>query len=254
MKIVTLASGSKGNTSYIEVGNTRFLIDIGITYRHLLEKLAEIDRSIDDIDALLITHTHSDHIKGLKVFVKHNNVPVYIREEMYKELKEILPKEKIELYNDKMHLKDVTIDLVHTSHDAPGSVGFLISSDSSSLVYITDTGYINEKYYDLLSNREIYYIESNHDEQMLLTGPYPHYLKQRILSDRGHLSNGATATYLEKFVGEKTKYIILGHISETNNTKELAFNTTKEAIERTKYSPKILIATQEEIGEVVEVR
>lgn len=77
MKIITLASGSKGNTSYIEVGNTRFLIDIGITYRHLLERLAEIDRSIDDIDALLITHTHSDHIKGLKVFVKHNNVPVY---------------------------------------------------------------------------------------------------------------------------------------------------------------------------------
>ena len=253
MKIITLASGSKGNTSYIEVGNTRFLIDIGITYRHLLERLEEIGKSIDDIDALLITHTHSDHIKGLKVFVKHNNVPVYIREEMYKELKEILPKEKIELYSDKMHLKDVTIDLVHTSHDAPGSVGFLISKASSSLVYITDTGYINEKYYDLLSNREIYYIESNHDEQMLLTGPYPHYLKQRILSDKGHLSNGATANYLEKFIGSNTKYIILAHISETNNTKELALETTKEALANTTYSPKIVVASQEELGEVVEV-
>lgn len=250
MKIITLASGSKGNTSYIEVGNTRFLIDIGITYRHLLERLEEIGKSIDDIDALLITHTHSDHIKGLKVFVKHNNVPVYIREEMYKELKEILPKEKVELYSDKMHLKDVTIDLVHTSHDAPGSVGFLINN---SLVYITDTGYINEKYYDLLSNREIYYIESNHDEQMLLTGPYPHYLKQRILSDKGHLSNGATASYLEKFIGSNTKYIILAHISETNNTKELALETTKEALAKTAYSPKIVVATQEELGEVVEV-
>ena len=250
MKIITLASGSKGNTSYIEVGNTRFLIDIGITYRHLLERLEEIGKSIDDIDALLITHTHSDHIKGLKVFVKHNNVPVYIREEMYKELKEILPKEKLELYSDKMHLKDVTIDLVHTSHDAPGSVGFLINN---SLVYITDTGYINEKYYDLLSNREIYYIESNHDEQMLLTGPYPHYLKQRILSDKGHLSNGATASYLEKFIGSNTKYIILAHISETNNTKELALETTKEALAKTAYSPKIVVASQEELGEVVEV-
>lgn len=250
MKIITLASGSKGNTSYIEVGNTRFLIDIGITYRHLLERLEEIGKSIDDIDALLITHTHSDHIKGLKVFLKHNNVPVYIREEMYKELKEILPKEKVELYSDKMHLKDVTIDLVHTSHDAPGSVGFLINN---SLVYITDTGYINEKYYDLLSNREIYYIESNHDEQMLLTGPYPHYLKQRILSDKGHLSNGATASYLEKFIGSNTKYIILAHISETNNTKELALETTKEALAKTAYSPKIVVATQEELGEVVEV-
>lgn len=250
MKIITLASGSKGNTSYIEVGNTRFLIDIGITYRHLLERLEEIGKSIDDIDALLITHTHSDHIKGLKVFVKHNNVPVYIREEMYKELKEILPKEKVELYSDKMHLKDVTIDLVHTSHDAPGSVGFLINN---SLVYITDTGYINEKYYDLLSNREIYYIESNHDEQMLLTGPYPHYLKQRILSDKGHLSNGATANYLKKFIGSNTKYIILAHISETNNTKELALETTKEALAKTAYSPKIVVASQEELGEVVEV-
>ncbi len=253
MKIITLASGSKGNTSYIEVGNTRFLIDIGITYRHLLERLEKIGKSIDDIDALFITHTHSDHIKGLKVFVKHNNIPVYIREEMYKELKEILPKEKIELYSDKMHLKDATIDLVHTSHDAPGSVGFLISNASSSLVYITDTGYINEKYYDLLSNREIYYIESNHDEQMLLTGPYPHYLKQRILSDKGHLSNGATASYLEKFIGSNTKYIILAHISETNNTKELALETTKEALANTAYSPKIVVASQEELGEVVEV-
>ncbi len=250
MKIITLASGSKGNTSYIEVGNTRFLIDIGITYRHLLERLEEIGKSIDDIDALLITHTHSDHIKGLKVFVKHNNVPVYIREEMYKELKEILPKEKVELYSDKIHLKNVTIDLVHTSHDAPGSVGFLINN---SLVYITDTGYINEKYYDLLSNREIYYIESNHDEQMLLTGPYPHYLKQRILSDKGHLSNGATASYLEKFIGSNTKYIILAHISETNNTKELALETTKEALAKTAYSPKIVVASQEELGEVVVV-
>ncbi|MBD9099070.1 MBL fold metallo-hydrolase [bacterium] len=250
MKIITLASGSKGNASYIEVGNTRFLIDIGITYRHLLESLEKIGKSIDDIDALFITHTHSDHIKGLKVFVKHNNVPVYIKEEMYKELKEILPKEKIELYSDKMHLKDVTIDLVHTSHDAPGAVGFLINN---SLVYITDTGYINKKYYDLLSNREIYYIESNHDEQMLLTGPYPHYLKQRILSDKGHLSNGATASYLEKFIGSNTKYIILAHISETNNTKELALETTKEALANTIYSPKIIVASQEELGEVVEV-
>ena len=250
MKIITLASGSKGNTSYIEVGNTRFLIDIGITYRHLLERLEKIGKSIDDIDALFITHTHSDHIKGLKVFVKHNNVPVYIKEEMYKELKEILPKEKIELYSDKMHLKDVTIDLVHTSHDAPGAVGFLINN---SLAYITDTGYINKKYYDLLSNREIYYIESNHDEQMLLTGPYPHYLKQRILSDKGHLSNGATASYLEKFIGSNTKYIILAHISETNNTKELALETTKEALANTIYSPKIIVASQEELGEVVEV-
>ena len=169
---------------------------------------------------------------------------------MYKELKEILPKEKVELYSDKMHLKNVTIDLVHTSHDAPGSVGFLINN---SLVYITDTGYINEKYYDLLSNREIYYIESNHDEQMLLTGPYPHYLKQRILSDKGHLSNGATANYLEKFIGSNTKYIILAHISETNNTKELALETIKEALARTAYSPKIVVASQEELGEVVEV-
>ena len=250
MKIITLACGSKGNASYIEVGSTRFLIDIGITYRHLLERLEKIGKSIDDIDALFITHTHSDHIKGLKVFVKHNNVPVYIKEEMYKELKEILPKEKIELYSDKMHLKDVTIDLVHTSHDAPGAVGFLINN---SLVYITDTGYINKKYYDLLSNREIYYIESNHDEQMLLTGPYPHYLKQRILSDKGHLSNGATASYLEKFIGSNTKYIILAHISETNNTKELALETTKEALANTIYSPKIIVASQEELGEVVEV-
>src|SRR5699024_1080680 len=119
---------------------------------------------------------------------------------------------------------------IKTSHDAKGSVGFLITEDDNSIVYITDTGYINRKYFPLLENKNIYYIESNHDEKMLMDGPYPYYLKQRIISDEGHLSNDTTAKYLKKLVGDNTKYIILAHLSEHNNKEELAYIATSEAL------------------------
>ena len=172
---------------------------------------------------------------------------------MYVDLENIVPIDRCNFIEDNFNINDVNIELIHTSHDTTFSVGYIITYNDKSLVYVTDTGYINRKYLQKMVNKNIYIIESNHDEQMLLTGPYPHYLKQRILSDKGHLSNGATANYLEKFIGSNTKYIILAHISETNNTKKLALETTKEALAKTAYSPKIVVASQEELGEVVEV-
>ena len=252
MKIKVLASGSKGNCSLIETASARFLIDIGITYQRLKKELEKMNLNLDDIDALFLTHAHNDHTSGLKVLLKHTNFKIYANKDIIKELTVDIDKERIELYDSIMHLNSTELTIFKTSHDAKGSVGFLIIDDGSSLVYITDTGYLNRKYFKLLTNRNIYYIESNHDEKMLMDGPYPYYLKQRILSDEGHLSNETTSKYLKKLVGDSTKYIILAHLSEHNNKEELAYTTTRVALQD-RSDIKILVAKQNEALEEIEV-
>ena len=252
MKIKVLASGSKGNCSLIETASTRFLIDIGITYQRLKKELEKMNLTVDDIDALLLTHAHNDHTSGLKVLLKHTNFKIYANKEIIKELTVDIDKERIELYDNLMHLKSTELTIFKTSHDAKGSVGFLVTEDNNSLVYITDTGYLNRKYFPLLKNKNIYYIESNHDEKMLMDGPYPYYLKQRILSDEGHLSNETTAKYLKKLVGDATKYIILAHLSEHNNKEELAYEASRVALQD-RDDIKILVAKQNEALEEIEV-
>lgn len=251
MKIKVLASGSKGNCSLIETKSTRFLIDIGITYQRLKKELEKIALSLDDIDALLLTHAHNDHTSGLKVLLKHSNFKIYANKEIIKELTTDINKDRIELYSPLIYLNNTELTIFKTSHDAKGSVGFLITEETS-LVYITDTGYLNRKYFPLLTNKNIYYIESNHDEKMLMDGPYPYYLKQRIISDEGHLSNETTATYLKKLVGDATKYIILAHLSEHNNKEEIAYNTSREAL-KDREDIKIVVAKQNEALEEIEV-
>ncbi len=253
MKIKVLASGSKGNCSLIATKSTRFLIDIGITYQRLKKELEKLNLTIDDIDALFLTHAHNDHTRGLKVLLKNSNFKIYVNRDIIKELGVDIDAERIELYDRLIHLNNnIEITVFNTSHDAKGSVGFLIDEDNNSLVYITDTGYLNRKYFPLLSNKNIYYIESNHDEKMLMNGPYPYYIKQRIISDEGHLSNETTAKYLKKLVGNNTKYIILAHLSEHNNTESLAYQSTREALDDRK-DIRIIVAKQNESLEEIEV-
>lgn len=147
MKISVLTSGSKGNCSYVNCGNSHLLIDIGLTYHQLKYNLECLNIDLDMIDALLLTHTHKDHISGLAVTLKRTNFKIYISEEMYPELKDIIPKERIEFYSQNFHISDIAIQTIKISHDAPGAVGFLLEYLNSSLVYITDTGYIHRKYF-----------------------------------------------------------------------------------------------------------
>lgn len=251
MKIKTLASGSKGNCSIVICNNTKILIDIGISYLNLKRKLEELELSIEDFDALCITHSHADHIKGLSSTTKHSNIKVYIPEGMYEDLKEKLYTDNIEFIGDEFKINDVVVELIHTSHDAPSSVGYIIYYQEKSLVYVTDTGYINRKFLTKMKEKDIYLIESNYDEKMLMEGPYPYYLKQRVISDRGHLSNKTTAKYLENLVGKNTKYVILAHLSEKNNTEELALEAVNERLNNK--SIEVLIARQDEEGPFIEV-
>jgi len=252
MKIKVLASGSKGNCTYVETKKQKILIDIGVTLSYLTRELEEISLTPNDLSAILITHSHSDHIKGLQSLVKRTNLPVYITEGMRQDLLEKIPESNIRILSSENEIEDLVVECIPTSHDVE-SVGYLIHEGDTSLVYITDTGYINRKYLNNLANRDIYIIESNHDEKMLMDGPYPYILKQRIISDKGHLSNTTVASYLTKLVGEKTKYIVLAHLSENNNTEDLAYQTTKNMLIEHNLDRDIFIAKPRESLETIEV-
>lgn len=251
MKVQTIASGSKGNCAIVICDNTKFIIDMGISYLTLKRSLEENSLSFTDFSGILITHNHKDHIKGLQALLKNTKLKVYIPAAMYESLKEIVPHERCIFITDETIMDDTIIELIHTSHDAPNSVGYIITEKGKSLVFVTDTGYINRKFLAKMVQKDIYIIESNHDEKMLMDGPYPRFLKERVISDTGHLSNRVASNYLRKIVGKNTKYVILAHISEKNNTKELALQTAKDALDNTDI--KILVAEQDTPSQLIEV-
>ena len=250
MKVIVLSSGSKGNTTYIECNGTKILIDMGNTCKYVTDKLKGIGVRAEEIDAIFITHTHSDHIKGLKVFCKKYNTLVYFTDKMREELEYIDNYKYID--SDRIILKDLIINVIKTSHDVSDSVGYVVEGNNKGIVYITDTGYINNKYFDILTNREVYIMESNHDIEMLNNSRYSFSLRQRILSDKGHLSNYDCSRYLSSFIGDKTDTIILAHLSEENNTSTLAYDTLINRFNSNNQSVKnIIIAKQDEETEEV---
>ena len=252
MKVCVLSSGSKGNTTYVETKKAKILIDCGNSSKYIMTKLAELNVYPSDLDAILITHVHTDHINGLKLFTKNINATVYMTEKMYPYLDYIKNYTFIE--ENTFKIKDLNIEVIKTSHDADDSVGYILSSNNKSLVYVTDTGYINKKYFDTLKNRSIYIFESNHDIEMLNNGSYPFHLRKRILSDKGHLSNYDAAKYLADFIGSDTKKIILAHLSEENNTPELALNTLNERLKKEKIDfDSIIIAKQNKETELINI-
>ena len=251
IKIKTIASGSKGNCTIVLCNDTNIIIDMGISFLTLKKCLEENSLSFNNFSAVLVTHCHKDHIKGLSTLINKTKLEVYIPKDMYDSLKEFIPYEKCVFIEDKFSINNIEIELIHTSHDAPSSVGYIIKNDDKSIVYVTDTGYINRKYLKKMINHNLYLIESNHDEEMLMDGPYPRFLKERVISDQGHLSNKTTSKYLSEIVGDKTKYIILAHLSEKNNTKEKALEAIKEVNLSRKI--KVLIADQYEVGPLIEI-
>ena len=251
MRVSVLSSGSKGNTTYIETENAKILIDLGNTAKYVKEKLEDINVNPKDIDAILITHTHVDHVGGLKVFASRYNIPVYVTNIMLEALDYL---SNYRLLSDEFDIKDIHVTAIKTSHDAPDSRGYIVSNNGKSIVYITDTGYINKKYFDVLSNRNLYIMESNHDVEMLTNGSYPFNIRKRILSDKGHLSNYDSAKYLSSFIGDNTKYVLLAHLSHDNNTEELAYETLNERLNKdNKHVDNIIITRQNEETELIEV-
>jgi len=248
MRVVVLSSGSKGNTTYINVNNHHILIDIGNSCRYVCQSLENIDVDPSLIDTILITHTHKDHTAGLDTFLKKYNPIVCATKKNKNYLGEI--KKFYEIDSPNFEIDGIKIEVIRASHDAPETVGYIITYNNKSLVYITDTGYINKKYFDLLKNKDIYILESNHDVELLMNGSYPFDLKKRIVSDKGHLSNHTASLYLKDFIGDKTKYIILAHLSEENNSPSLAYSELVGVLGDS-YKNEIIIAKQNEKSEMV---
>ena len=231
MKVCVLASGSEGNSTYVEAGSHKILIDLGMNLKYITTKLSEIDITPNEIDTVLISHTHKDHIGCLESFIKKYDPIVYLSEVMYNEIpNDNLFKKynNIKYFNDDFFIDNIKIELIKTSHDTNDSRGFIISEKDNSVVYITDTGYLNQKHFNKLKNKNIYLFESNHDVEMLINGKYPKWLKDRVIGPYGHLSNKDASIYLSKIIGEDTKKIILMHLSKENNTEEVALNTIFE--------------------------
>lgn len=252
MKISILASGSKGNCAYIETDKTKSLVDLGMSASYVAKSLENIGVDPNEIERVFITHTHSDHVAGLRVFIKKYHPVVYLTEKMEDELDfDILDKVYMD---DDFRIADLNVSIIKTSHDVADSNGYVFESGGKSIVYITDTGYIHVKNFPKMMNKSVYVFESNHDVRMLRDGKYPYYLQHRILSDKGHLSNKDSAYYLSKLIGDNTEKIILIHLSEENNKPELALKTLLDTLEKNEIKrPDIEIASQRENTELMKI-
>ncbi|SEK23817.1 MBL fold metallo-hydrolase [Streptococcus equinus] len=231
-KYSVLASGSTGNSFYVETPQKRLLIDAGLTGKKITSLLADIDRKPEDLDAILITHEHSDHIKGVGVLARRYNLDVYANEKTWQMIDERNMIGKLNTAQKHVFERgkvltfgDIDIESFGVSHDAVDPQFYRLMKDNKSFVVLTDTGYVSDRMAGVIENADGYLIESNHDVEILRAGSYPWSLKQRILSDRGHLSNEDGADTMIRTIGNRTKKIYLGHLSKENNIKELAHMT-----------------------------
>jgi phosphoribosyl 1,2-cyclic phosphodiesterase len=238
MRYVSIASGSKGNCVVVYTKNSTLMIDCGSTKGHLMRSFEELQLNPKELDALLITHNHSDHVQQIKHFTSIPTYsPVVLKTNHQQLIVEGIPFE----------VNECTITPIGLSHDSMITVGYIIDDQSERLVYITDTGYIKESTLVHISNADYYIMESNHDPIMLMKLKRPHHLKARILSDNGHLCNQDSAIVLTKVIGDKTKEILLAHISEEANTIGLALTTVSEYVKLHTRLPIIKAAKQYEI-------
>ncbi|MBQ7308480.1 MAG: MBL fold metallo-hydrolase [Clostridia bacterium] len=257
MKLITLGSGSKGNSTYIETQNTKILIDSGLSFRETCKRLCSIGVSANDIDAIFVTHEHGDHINGIPVFLKNcSNTKVYVHEPIISIIREkcknINPL-RIVPFDKEIILKDLTIKAFSVSHDSFDCVGYQVFDGKKYVGFATDLGYFNQEIINFLVPCSLVVLEANHDVQKLIKNPhYPIQTKARILSGKGHLSNDQSAELIYILAQNKVKQIILAHLSEENNTPILAFNTiceylkTKNIIEGVDIF--IDVSTQKDVG------
>ena len=252
IKTCVLASGSKGNSIYLETPKHKILVDMGTNLKYIVERLNELSVAPEAIDYIFISHTHTDHVSALKNFIKNYQPTICVTLRLFLELPELESYPHILIYDEDFEIEDLKIEIIRTSHDAADSRSFVFTYNKKSLVYVTDTGYLNNKYFKKLHNKELYVFESNHDIELLLNGRYPKWLKSRVYGDSGHLSNKAASFYLAKLIGPKTQKIILHHLSEENNTEERALATLQETlIEHEVEFDNIICAKQKEKSEVV---
>lgn len=246
--VCTLASGSKGNCTYISDGQTSLLIDAGISPKRVLQGLTEMGVS-PKIDALLITHEHIDHIRYVKEIQETFSVDVYAHKNTARALADIIDLKIFDLHD--FYIKGITVSPFQLSHDVY-CIGYSFIREGKKVSILTDTGVVRNEVYLCLQGCETAVIEANHDEKLLMMNPkYSPALKHRILSDLGHLSNASAAKLAAALVEGGTENIILAHLSEENNYPELALDTVQKFLDEKHLTCRLSVAYQRKIGEKI---
>lgn len=238
MRLCSIASGSSGNCIYVGSDTTHLLVDVGISGKRIEEGLNRLGLCGRDVNGILITHEHSDHIGGLNVIARKLNIPIYATTGTIKAIIHSKYADRVDTglfqevrADDKFLLGDITVNAIRTSHDAAEPVAYRFRHEDKKIGVITDLGTYNDYTVENMKGMDAILIEANHDVRMLQVGPYPYYLKQRILGDHGHLSNETSGRLLSRLLQDNMQHIVLGHLSQENNLAELAYETVRLEIE-----------------------
>ena len=247
MKICLLASGSKGNAILVESGQTRLLIDAGLSAREIRRRLDLVGVDAESLTALLITHEHTDHVRGLGPLVRQLDIPVYLQSDLARRLPDVGKNACVREFVDgeDFAVNDLTVRPFAVTHDSLAPVGFTLTGELGKIGIATDLGIVTRLVTDCLQDCRAVVLETNHDEAMLRDGPYPWKLKQRVRSSHGHLSNNSGGALLRDLVWAGLETVFLGHLSESNNCPELAVEAARRALNgQNSCAQKLLIGRQ----------
>ena len=250
MEFYTLASSSSGNAALVRCGDTAILLDAGISARRIAQSLALLGMTPDALDAVLVTHEHTDHISGIATLTKKYAIPVYASRGTARFLPQAAGALRVFDAGDAFAVGALQITSFRTSHDAADSVDYRVDGPDGSLGALTDTGYVTDAAAEALAGVDTLLLEANHDIETLRCGPYPYHLKRRILSERGHLSNEAAADFALRCVQHGTRDILLAHLSAENNTPAMAEYAVARRLQAAGCPIRLGVAPRDRMSEV----
>lgn len=252
LRVCLLASGSKGNSLYIETGRTKILVDAGLSAREVTARLALIGVSGSEIDGIILTHEHGDHLRGVGALARKFNVPVLVSYPACRQAAQLFCSVRLVEFESgcPFAFRDILLDPFPVPHDTVDPVGLVIQSHEGKIGVATDFGIVTRLVREKLTGCEVLVLESNHDEEMLANGPYPWHLKQRVKSRHGHLSNRDSAELFSEVLSPELECLFLAHLSEVNNQPAMALKAFSEKISaQTVCSPHIILGSQSYISE-----
>jgi len=262
VRFCSLYSGSSGNSIFIASETTKLLLDAGLSGKKIIEALCSIGEKPSELNAILVSHEHSDHIKGVGILSRKYNLPIYASEGTWNAMEQmigpVLESNKVVFSSyDPFQIGDILVTPFPIPHDACEPVGYSFSTEGKKVTVATDIGHINLNLLSCFEDSDLLLLESNHDLEMLKMGPYPWYLKKRIAGKQGHLSNDAAGEVIAYMAGKGTKRFLLGHLSKENNFPELAYQTVCNALcEKSLMAGNdimIDIAHRDRVGKVIEL-
>ncbi len=254
MQFCPLSSGSSGNSMFLRGGGTSLLIDAGLPARVITRSLASLDVAIKDIEGILITHEHNDHVRGAAVLARKYDIPIYANEGTAEQLSFMLPQNTVIrcLSSEGTRFGDLLVKYFPVPHDAVAPIGFVFEADGVRAALATDLGHMTPQVVQAITGAQLIILESNHDEVMLATSRYPEHLKARIRSSHGHLSNTQAAQALKAAVHDDLRHIVLAHLSRENNDPGLARETVEAALSSNGHIP-IHVTGHFQVGPFLEI-